>query len=64
MEWISIKDRLPEAGKDVLVYWPHWSSRPVIGCYLSYGKWQSSRALSDGPDPTYWMALPDIPAEM
>lgn len=44
----------------VLLFWPYWSSMPVIG-RLWGGRWDCSCALSDGEPPTHWMPLPTTP---
>lgn len=61
-EWISVEERLPEAGTPVLISahgWidraelsggMFWSQHPIF-CYGEYGR----------PDVTHWMPLPDPP---
>lgn len=58
-EWISVKDRLPEEGENVLTY----GARPFYDVvYVNRlidkknGEW-----LYDGV--TYWMPLPELPKE-
>lgn len=63
-QWRPIKTA-PADGQDVFLWWPHWSSHPVIGHCLSSGRWQSRAALSagdDDPGPTHWRPLPPPPA--
>lgn len=46
--WISVKDRLPEKGKSVLVYWDDGFD---IGEYVG----------GEVGDDVYWMPLPEPP---
>lgn len=48
--WISVKDRLPEKGKSVLVYWDDGFD---IGEYVG----------GEVGDNIYWMPLPEPPKE-
>lgn len=62
MTWISVTDKLPEAGIDVLVWIPKdgWQE---IGWYeVINNKWFNG----DGEEiiPTHWMPLPEPPEEM
>lgn len=59
--WISVKDRLPEEGEDVVIivrtgvpYWYHVA-------YLKHGRWMrdSGRCIYDAV--THWMPLPEPP---
>lgn len=58
MEWISVKDRLPEADKTVLVYedddmcFAYYSK--MYKCWVSYGI---------ACEPTHWMPLSEPPKE-
>ncbi len=49
-EWISVKDRLPEKGKSVLVYWDDGFE---IGEYVG----------GEVGEDIYWMPLPEPPKE-
>ena len=58
--WISVKDRLPEVGEDVLVF--------VTGGYMTIGCLGLDGIFydvndSEGHDitPTHWMMLPEHP---
>ena len=66
--WISVEDRLPSAGLDVLVYDPSWP-RPWVG-YLHVTDDKAIRTdddvewlFSDGAHctPTHWQPLPEPP---
>lgn len=58
-EWIPVGDRLPDAGKDVLVYEQQW--RKISIAYYLHGAeiWEDVNALQ--PDVTHWMPLPEPP---
>lgn len=49
----------PKDGTVVLLYWPYWRDRAVLGYFIDY--WQSNVAISSGPEPTHWMPLPAAP---
>lgn len=73
--WISVKERLPEYNKEVLVYYKY--DEFPIQAYLRdiRGVWHGSRAvrdcmnngyvedsmLSNQDDIAYWMPLPEPP---
>ena len=58
--WISVKDRLPEVGEDVLVFVT--GSYMAIGCLGLDGVFYDVND-SEGHDitPTHWMPLPERP---
>jgi len=66
-EWISVKDKLPPRGEDVLVYW----HRRCIVCYMASAKngghtWYDVAEQSWINEPeavTHWMFLPAPPKE-
>ena len=63
-EWISVKDRLPEAGEDVIVfgYW-HEKFQPLM-CYLSphnKDSWFTTIAGQEVYAVTHWMPMPSPP---
>jgi hypothetical protein len=63
-EWQPIESA-PKDGKWVLLWWPYWSSLPVIGLWL-HGHWYSDSAVSDSEgnqNPTHWHPLPAPPAD-
>jgi len=57
MEWISVEDRLPDEGVDVLL-WCGWAITGLIGNDNSF-------YTEDGVNPchnvTHWMSLPEPP---
>ena len=65
--WISVKDRLPELGKDVLL---NFTTNMAVCCLNSYGwiiasggNWYTN--VIEGVDeiPQFWMPLPERPKE-
>lgn len=71
MEWISVEDRLPEVGQEVLVYRPlaGETSDPLVVIRKFSGL---SRVSPQGFEhrfdcwchPTHWMPLPGLPASI
>lgn len=65
-EWISVKDRLPEKGQDVLLLtdWFGGASFITIG-YLGGTRWISYEIgrANVGIHVTHWMPLPEPPEE-
>lgn len=60
VNWISVKDRLPEEWKSVLVCLP---TQGGIGMYVSE-RFNGDRWIAlFGRKPTHWMPLPDGPKE-
>ena len=61
-EWISVKDRLPEPWKQVLIYSRHdfCESAFYIGVL---GKWRVTwnHDMLDADSVTHWMPLPEMP---
>ena len=61
-EWISVKDRLPEPWKQVLIYSRHnfYESAVYIGVP---GKWRATwnHEMLDADSVTHWMPLPEPP---
>lgn len=60
MEWISVKDRLPEAQEKVLVYSNVYGVK--IALYIGLAMWRVYDL--DRPDypPTHWCSIPNRPA--
>jgi len=64
MEWISVKDRLPDGAlevEDVLTF----SLGNIDSFYFSVGYWDGYKweNLSHHFEPTHWMPLPAPPAD-
>lgn len=63
MEWISVKDRLPEEGQMILVYFSGLSDSQG----MRFGTWKAEglefARMRDElfADASYWMPLPDPP---
>ncbi len=61
MEWISVKDRLPEEGQKVLTYLGEFD-----GCrtnYLILCPYPIWACLLETEEVTHWMLLPEPPKE-
>ena len=66
MTWISIKDRLPERNKEVLLYctWHSCDSSHIYIGYKTAKKWKFSKTEKlTGWIVTHWMPLPDKPKD-
>lgn len=71
MDWISVKDRLPEPDENVFVYAARWEAKGyVVGITRRY-RCNSGREVWVEPFPgfeltyhiTHWMPLPKPPKE-
>ena len=61
-EWISVKDRLPEAWKQVLIYSRHDFCESAV--YIGVpGKWRVTwnHEMLEADSVTHWMPLPQPP---
>ncbi len=70
-EWISVKDRLPEIGKQVLAYGLEPTNLHDEGLsfktaiYDKYGQWTSDHFCeSSYVEVTHWMPLPERPKDI
>ena len=71
MEWISVEDRLPERGQDVLIYF-ETGNNMAVGFITGQDKSLSFWATytDDGwytdcdSIPQFWMPIPEPPKEM
>lgn len=61
-EWISVKDRLPEPWKPVLIYSRHDFCESALYIGVS-GKWRVTwnHEMLDADSVTHWMPLPQPP---
>lgn len=57
-EWISVEDRLPEDGQEVLYYFEITGINQ--GVYRDYNTFTGPKGFLTG-DVTYWMPLPNSP---
>jgi len=60
MEWISVKECLPDEGEPVLVNSQYWSANPFVARRIR-GEWEGERILSRPDSVTHWMPLPPPP---
>jgi uncharacterized protein DUF551 len=66
MDWISVKDKLPEEYKNVLIFRPKpvselevgWAVFKYQGGSVEWMSWSGEDSFSD---VTHWMMLPDPP---
>lgn len=67
MEWISVKDRLPEDERDVLTCFyhkPHLNMRFIsVSSYFVFDSIPHWQYESIGIVVTHWMDLPELPKE-
>lgn len=61
-KWISVKERLPEEGEDVLVYLGEGIFE--ICWTLKDGFWETRDSYLDTDAVTHWMPLPEPPKEV
>lgn len=65
-DWVSIKDRLPKDGQDILVYLHNGEETRIAPCNYDKGAWYDcvmncAVAISN---ITHWMPLPEPPKEV
>ena len=64
--WISVKDRLPESGKSVLIYYPYWDGDEIQVAKLEYDEMMFDVCgefnIRVGA-VTHWMPLPEPPKD-
>lgn len=66
VKWISVKDRLPEIGKSVLIYYPYWDGDEIQVAKLEYDEMMFDVCgefnIRVGA-VTHWMPLPKPPKD-
>lgn len=62
-DWISVKDRLPEEGENILIFVNDLKSEPVQAdvCYYDGDEAWLDSGYNFGSDVPYWMPLPKPP---
>jgi hypothetical protein len=69
MEWISVKDRLPDSIVDVLIFDPYQNDM-IVGWFNAISnKWVSGLSAPEDyfeidVEPTHWMPLPPEPPKL
>ncbi len=66
MNWISVKDRLPDPYIPVLIFNKNWARSPQVGVYhdhLGFLLWSDLSKLPKEYSFTHWMPLPEPPEE-
>ena len=58
MNWISVKDRLPDDDGKYLVFWQFENQK--YGC-IETTQYDVKFDMWDSPKPTHWMPLPEPP---
>lgn len=65
MEWIKVKDKLPEYKKIVILYGEKYSQEPFVGYLRKDGQFRDIE-IEDHEikgEITHWMPLPEIPKD-
>lgn len=65
-KWISVKDRLPEIGKSVLIYYPYWGGDEIQVAKLEYDEMMFDVCGEFDirvEAVTHWIPLPEPPKE-
>jgi hypothetical protein len=60
MNWISVKDQLPEEGQ-VVLGWVAYYLQPMRVLVYTSGCFARADDLTDDDFPDYWLPLPDPP---
>ena len=64
-DWISVNDRMPDNGQDVLVYIDDKEESRITGCNYDNGVWYDCVMNCEIviPNITHWMPIPEPPKE-
>lgn len=62
--WISVKDRLPDKGHDVLAFLDDGEETRIAACNYWDGVWFDSVMNTIAKNVVYWMPLPETPEEV
>ena len=61
-QWISVKDRLPEANEYILICHTHWGDATIMIGWFSEGEfWYYEEGAEKLYEVVFWMPLPDPP---
>lgn len=67
-QWISVKDRLPEEQKEVLIYLPEYDSVEMASLFtipsMNLREWVQNEDAYMLDEVSYWMPLPEPPKEV
>ena len=66
-QWVSVKDRLPEEQKEVLIYLPEYDSVEMAALFtipsMNLREWEQNEGAYMLDEVSYWMPLPEPPEE-
>ena len=64
-QWVSVKDRLPEEQKEVLIYLPEYDSVEMAALFtipsMNLREWEQNEGAYMLDEVSYWMPLPEPP---
>ena len=67
-QWVSVKDRLPEEQKEVLIYLPEYDSVEMAALFeipsLNLKEWAQNEDAYMLNEVSHWMPLPEPPKEV
>lgn len=62
-QWVSVKDRLPEVQKEVLIYLPEYDSVEIAALFeipsMNLREWAQNEDAYMLDEVSYWMPLPE-----